>query len=733
MNKFDKKEFIRKNAIVNNAITTLKKEFIGIDKQIDEIMASVRSWYLFPELQSRPVIVNIWGLSGTGKTSLVRRITELLEVDEYTAYFNFASICEASSYSNESRIREEVPQNRSNVVFIYDEFQYANTLDTMKKQEIAGKQGLKPFWELLDTGVINKSLDFYDTSKVYQIISSLELVSERCPIILENGVWVNAEECLEAIDPTYSKYILKCFRVPNEVWEKIKKKEDKEGNAQNCNNLFDECDDPIPEYTGQSMSSTDCDRDFFINDYYFDRILNIVSTIDPKNYGNLTELKLKNLIRGFDFIEFIEFMEKLKKKMMKGYEMNYSSSIIFVIGNLDEAYHISFNSDPDMSPDQFRKITEDISISDIKEALKERFRNEQIARLGNTHVIYPSFSQKNFEDIITLYLDHYAKDVKEMTGYDMAFDATLKQAVYNEGVYPTHGTRPIFSTIHEMVKSQLPGIMTDISDNSLNEEVNLLVWSFDDANVIVEARNKEGKTICTHKNKVELRLDKFRKTDVNCDEQALCALHESGHFVMYAKLFNKLPVKIASRTVSANTGGFIMEDVEEKKTKVSRNDKLREIAVLLGGYMAEKMFFGEEQMSNGASSDLFKATILASRMIRQWGFGSHAYVSSRNTNGDMSDGEGMKIRDDYQDDENAEIKDIIDEATSMITDTFSEPSWRKMLKESALYLCSNSTMPTEKMQELYDAVPAHLKNVPRDKYYYKNKIKAIKLGNGYHE
>ena len=723
MHNFNKEEFTHKNELVNKAIITLKKEFVGIDKQIDEIMASVRSWYLFPELQSRPVIVNIWGLSGTGKTSLVKRITELLEVDEYTAYFNFASICEETSSANELRIREEVPQNRSNIVFIYDEFQYANTLDTVQKKEIAGKHGLKPFWELLDTGIINMSLNYFDISKIYEIISSLEVICERCPMIIENGVWVNAEECINSIEPSYRKYVFKCFNVSDSIWKKIN--QDTSANGLNCGQSFP-CITP-----GKGENSYNEEDDFFINEFYFDRILNIIATIDPKNFRDLTEMKLKDIFKRFDFNMFVDFMEGLKKKMLKGYEMNYSSSIIFVIGNLDEAYNMSFNSDPDMSPDQFRKITEKISVSDIKDALKERFRNEQIARLGNTHIIYPSFSQKNFEDIITLNLERYKYDVKEMTGYNIKFHESLKKAIYNEGVYPTHGTRPIFSTIHEMVKSQLPGIMTEISDKGLNDIVSTLSWSFKDETITVEAQDKDGNLVCVYESKIELRLEKFRKTDINSDEQPICALHESGHFVMYAKLFGKLPVKIASRTVSANTGGFIMEDVDDQKTKVSRQDKIKEIAVLLGGYMAEKTFFGEDEMSNGASSDLEKATMLASKMIRQWGLGSHAYVTSRIINGDITDGFGLKIREDSQDSENKEIESLIDEATTMIIETFSNPSWRRMLKDSALYLCKNSTMPTDKMKELYDAVPEKLKKITRKEDYYKNKIKEIELPNGY--
>ena len=65
-------EINRKNQIVDNTIIALKKEFIGIDKQIDEIMDNVRTWYVYPQLQIRPIVINLWGMSGVGKTSLIR-------------------------------------------------------------------------------------------------------------------------------------------------------------------------------------------------------------------------------------------------------------------------------------------------------------------------------------------------------------------------------------------------------------------------------------------------------------------------------------------------------------------------------------------------------------------------------------------------------------------------------------------------------------------------------------
>ncbi len=80
--KINKEELNSKNKIVDNAIAQLKKEFVGIDKQIDSVMENVRVWFLYPQLQSSPCVINIFGMTGCGKSSLVRRIAQLLDLEK---------------------------------------------------------------------------------------------------------------------------------------------------------------------------------------------------------------------------------------------------------------------------------------------------------------------------------------------------------------------------------------------------------------------------------------------------------------------------------------------------------------------------------------------------------------------------------------------------------------------------------------------------------------------------
>lgn len=706
-------EIKKKNEIVDNAIKVLKEEFIGIDKQIDEIMDNVRTWYLYPKLQTRPLVVSIWGLSGTGKTCVVKRISELLNIEKDYVYWNFASISESSSWEIENQIEEELSNETSNRMFVYDEFQYAATINPNNGAERDNKSGLKPFWELLDSGLIHKRSDFWTIRTPFKILDYMLKINAKCHMQIKNGVWVNAQECLEEFRP----YDIQKF---HEVFVfDIDSNQIKNLDSQKDSPKVYELKDVIPC----------CDRvenenlPFFIKGNYLDDIIRLYDTV----YGYISDkIETYHKLEGMNCNEIIEFISDIYERARKGYDLKFNDSIIFVIGNLDEAYQISFDSNPDMSPDQFRKITEKISVVDIKDALKKRFRNEQIARLGNIHVIYPSFSKKNFEDIIQLSLNNYEKEVYHLTGYHLQFEDSIKKIIYDEGVYPTHGTRPIFSTVYEIVKSRLPEIIRQICEKGIKDDVTYISYAFDENNDIIFCKcydKNDNEIGIVEFNNVQLRLKKLRDSDVNDDQQALCALHESGHFVMYAKLFGKLPEKLVSRTAESDTGGFLMEDIDDSKKRISKKDMLKRIQVLLGGYVAEKIYFGEE-MTIGAESDLKDATIIASKMIRRYGMGITSCVSTY-VEGGGDDPYGYFVNEDNQYYINENIKSIIAQAEEEVRKTLITDEWKKMLKESALYLCENSAMPQSKMVEIYDKVADSVKLSVRSETYYRNVIENI--------
>ena len=66
-------ELAQRQQALAHAALQLKAELFGIDDVIDRVINAIRAWYVLPQLITRPVIVCLWGLTGTGKTQLDRK------------------------------------------------------------------------------------------------------------------------------------------------------------------------------------------------------------------------------------------------------------------------------------------------------------------------------------------------------------------------------------------------------------------------------------------------------------------------------------------------------------------------------------------------------------------------------------------------------------------------------------------------------------------------------------
>ena len=704
MVNIDIEEIKRKNEVIDNAIVELKKKYIGVDEQIDEIMNNVRTWYCYPQLQDRPCVINLWGLSGCSKTDSVRTIAKLLDLEEDLIYFNFADINEKNAWEIEREIEDSVGNDKSNRIIVYDEFQYAATLDK-QKEEKDNKGALKPFWELLDTGILNKKPEMRTLFKVYKMYLVLKrIVDTKYPIELVNGKWLNSEDYIKNLDGYERKSIFEIFT------ESEKEIKPNIGCDMGQNN-----NEPI-RIDSKTKRVNRCVE---LNPWFIDNAVDVYNNVNNSKFST-DNVDIRKKIYSMNVTELMEFFYNLYHSSCKGYKLDFKDSLVFVIGNLDEAYDVSFNVNPDMSPDQFHKITKKITVVDIKEALKDRFRNEQIARLGNIHVIYPSFSSRTFKGIIDLQLSKYAKEVEDRIGCKLTYDSSIKNIIYREGVFPTHGTRPVFSTIQEIVKSRLPEVMKAMTDAKLAQKLDSLEYSYSNGYVRVKTYDIDRNLLTTVKSKLKLRVDNLRKSTLD-DKQALCAVHESGHFVAYASIYGNVPAKLISVATESGTGGFLLQDDDEDERAIKTYDYyMNNIKIALGGYVAERTVFGDDNKTSGAVSDLRKATSIASKMVLELGMYSAVFKSNI-----LSLDSQYLVIDDKREDSNRTINCIITRAIEELNELFSDDDYRIMLKKSSDYLSTHSELPRNKMKEIYSVIPNEKRTVRNDRFY-RDKLKNFK-------
>ena len=100
-------------------------------------------------------------------------------------------------------------------------------------------------------------------------------------------------------------------------------------------------------------------------------------------------------------------------------------------------------------------------------------------------------------------------------------------------------------------------------------------------------------------------------------EKEIAAYHEAGHALVNASLPHTDPVHKVSIISRGRAAGYTLKLPEEDKHLRAKSEFIDELAVLLGGYVAEELVFNE--LTTGASSDLEVASDLARRLVTQYG------------------------------------------------------------------------------------------------------------------
>ncbi|MBY0578323.1 MAG: ATP-dependent zinc metalloprotease FtsH [Burkholderiales bacterium] len=101
------------------------------------------------------------------------------------------------------------------------------------------------------------------------------------------------------------------------------------------------------------------------------------------------------------------------------------------------------------------------------------------------------------------------------------------------------------------------------------------------------------------------------------EERRNTAYHEAGHAIVAKLLPGTDPVHKVTIIPRGRALGVTMQLPQEDRYSMNRDHILKNIAVLMGGRIAEEVFM--KQMTTGAGNDIERATDLARRMVTQWG------------------------------------------------------------------------------------------------------------------
>lgn len=522
-----REQLAHKSRQLQEIAARLKTELFGIDAIIDRVIDSVRAWYVLPELVSRPVIVCLWGLTGTGKTQLARRLAQLLgfydrfvevQMDGFSNGAGWRGAQSISGTLAQSGVREGEPG-----ILVLDEFQRFRTIDS-KREELRVER-FQDVWALLSDGRLPPALSLL--GDIESSIAEAAFGAERA----------------EAGD-TKLRFRLRSWEA-QELQKNLK------------------LDVPLMEIMAWSPE------------------------------------EIQERLRAF------------RENGQQRWETDYSRLLVFVCGNLDEAYEDLATSvdDCDSDADIFHALTGKLSVIDVKQALNMRFKPEQVARLGNEHVIYPSLSRRAYEQLIEQGCARYAREAEGRCGLRFDLDASVREQIYANAVFPAQGTRPLFSSLHAILGAGLA--KAALWALELGAECGETVGLTADGRSLVAHWHGQSQAIAA-----PFEITRLRQRS-NADFRALLAAHEAGHGLVHALLFGRAPQEIKIHVASFE-GGY---NAYSSRQVWSRGNLLDSICTSLAGRAAELLVFGPELSSGGAESDLRKATETAARMVRHLGHG----------------------------------------------------------------------------------------------------------------
>jgi cell division protease FtsH len=188
--------------------------------------------------------------------------------------------------------------------------------------------------------------------------------------------------------------------------------------------------------------------------------------------------------------------------------------------------------------------------------------------------------------------------------------------------------------------------------------------------------------------------------------KTLVAYHEAGHALVGALMPDYDPVQKISIIPRGRAGGLTWFTPSEDRMDTglySRAYLENQMAVALGGRIAEELIFGEEEVTTGASNDLQQVARVARQMITRFGMSDRlGPVALGRQQGNMFLGRDIMSERDFSEETAAaideEVRKLVDVAYTRAKEVL--VGNRHILDQIAQMLVEKETVDAEELQEI---------------------------------
>ena len=198
-----------------------------------------------------------------------------------------------------------------------------------------------------------------------------------------------------------------------------------------------------------------------------------------------------------------------------------------------------------------------------------------------------------------------------------------------------------------------------------------------------------------------------RKSRIMSDrEKRVIAYHESGHALAAHVLPNTDPVHKISVIARGRALGYTLTLPEEDKFMMTREELSDELAMLLGGRVAEELIVGD--ITTGAANDIERATKIARQMVTEYGMSDAiGPLTLGQKQHEVFLGRDFAAQPDYSEqvafEIDNEVRRMIDQAHDEALDILQEQ--RQKLDQMAALLIERETIDKEEVERLLTDVP----------------------------
>lgn len=237
-----------------------------------------------------------------------------------------------------------------------------------------------------------------------------------------------------------------------------------------------------------------------------------------------------------------------------------------------------------------------------------------------------------------------------------------------EGILKIHAkNKPIDESVDFKTLARITAGFTGADiENMLNEAAILAARANRPTIIMTDITEGINKVLMGPQKKSRLVTEKDKK---------ITAYHESGHALLAKMLKNCDDVQEVSIIPRGMAGGYTMSRPENDDSFASYNKLMDEIAMSMGGRIAEELIFNE--ITTGASSDIQHATKIAHKMVFDWGMSKKLGFMTLSSQEMIFVGRDYQTKNDFSEKLAAEADDEVREIL-----TYNYERAKKLLKDN---------------------------------------------------